>query len=301
MEFMRTIGPVLIAVSLLCGLFGYAAYDNWRKKGPLAEEAVTSNAGSIMMYLVWLACISVTGTLAVALVKASATLGFTPEQGLAIYLAGASVVVFLLGALYARVNLMRARDSGRSRGSALLGLVPLANFWLMFAPPKPAPERPPYVPQAVWARVAIGLAAAAVLFSHDYFTDYVNMRLSAVRAGEHAGLAVFRSHTVPPEDLAGKSELLNIKTQPADRMIVYSYLLSGATIDRERLQNWVKDTMAPETAKLWCGDPWITKRDWTVWYEYYDKEPDEYESPIADAYFSRGSCPKLGSEGVSVD
>jgi|GEM_PF-2678821 len=294
MEFMRTFGPALVAVSLLCGLFGYAAYDNWRKKGPLAEETITSNTGSIMMYIVWLACISVAGSLAVALVKTVAILWFAPEQGLRIYLFGASVLVFLFGALYARVNLMRAKDAGKSRGFALLGLVPLANFWLMFAPPKPAPERPPYVPRAVWARVAIGLIAAAVVYSRDYFSDYVNVQLVAVRAGEHAGQAVFTEHAAPPQAIAGKADLWSTKTYPGDRMVVYSYVLSGPSIDRERLETWVKDTMTPETAKLWCKDPWVAKRDWNIWYEYYDREPDENENTLADTFFSQGRCRKLG-------
>lgn len=161
MENTDTIYDGLIYLAIVIGFFAHALYENTTKTVPLAREPVTTNNGSIMMYVVWLAAIAVGTTAAIlGLIWVMVRQGSITETQ---YLWTIASIYALAGALYNRAAIYRARDAGRSRGFALLAIVPIANLWVLFASPKAASERPGYTPAATPLRILVGLAAFVVI------------------------------------------------------------------------------------------------------------------------------------------
>ncbi len=259
----------IIYLALFLGFFGHAAYENSTKAGPLAQEPINSNAGSIMMYLVWLAAIAVGTTLAVGvLIWLMIHFGGATD---ALYMWTVGAIFALCGALFNRAAIYRARDAGRSRGFALLAIIPFANLWLMFASPKVASERPPYVPAATALRFVIGFAAFAAIAGTRALdtvgTDpFINSQV-ARKVVENVAV----SNADLPKQLDEITILQAAEANTATKEIVYRYTLTSDDLDPERLQNWLDTKMKPNTLKELCEDPAITDFGWNVVYRYWDK------------------------------
>ena len=273
MSFGHLSSGAVSALALVAGFLVCVGYEAIRKRRPLSEEVLTSNSGSVMSYLVWLAAINA----ALSLAMAAALIG----SAAMFHNRAPAVVPWILPALflaaglaYGHASILRARDAGRSRWFVLLGLVPIGNFVLAFAPPKDEPGRPPYRPSSGWARVVIGLCAVAVVVASRPFDRFVAQTYLDMRVADR----VRRDgpgRVVPlPQDLADTTTLQGIDTDGDTRMIIYRYRLAGAVSDRERITAWVETAGKQAIGKSWCGDPVVADVGWSVWSEYSDAAAD---------------------------
>ncbi|MBD1548746.1 hypothetical protein [Roseibium aggregatum] len=287
-EFLTSRGVLFL--SLIFGFFAYTAYGYLRKTGPLNEETITSNGGSRMMYVVWQAVIPLVyvGLVALSVLGSVKLFEGNPPAS---YFLSQPVLSAIAGAVYSRAAILRAKDAGFSRGGALLGIVPFANIWLMVAPPKEAPERPPYVPAAVPARVLIILCAIAVFFLSGPVNTIIAEKLAGIRIATRIEQGDFDFAAPLPTQLAETSTFQKIEPDAGEKAIYYQYGISGPDLDRDRIRSWLKDTLKSELAKYWCQERLIADRGWTVWYEYWD--PDD--RLVASTRVSQGDCRRLKS------
>lgn len=279
-------------LAIVAGALAHSAYSNARKTVPLKGETITSNGGSRMMFAVWLAGIAFGLSAAISLSVLGAIKLFdgNPPD---FFFWSQPVLAAVAGAAYSHAAILRAKDAGRSRVDVVITIiVPVFILWLIFARPKEAPERPPYVPASDPARVAIALCAVAAFVSVDYLAPPVAQKLATMGMAERIKQGDFKHDAPLPAELAETSVFQGIEPDVVEKVIYYQYGISGPGIDRDRIRSWLEETLKPDLANHWCQERLIADRGWTIWYEYRD--PDD--RLVASTHVSRGDCRRLKSE-----
>lgn len=102
----------------------------------------------------------------ISLASTASVIGISFFSGLGGFLDLAPQLQLLIAAMaglsYGMLALGRSKDVGKGRGAAALGIIPIANLWLMFAAPSPDPSRPPYRPKNKLLRFLIGFSVLVV-------------------------------------------------------------------------------------------------------------------------------------------
>lgn len=151
-------------LAIVVGALAHGAYSNARKTVPLKEEVITSNNGSQMMFAVWLAGIAIGLSAAISLTVLGAIKLFDGDPP-DFYFWSQPVLAAVAGAAYSHAAILRAKDAGLSRVDVVITIIaPIFIFWLIFAKPKAAPERPPYIPASGPVWILIALCAVAAFF-----------------------------------------------------------------------------------------------------------------------------------------
>ncbi|WP_269582830.1 hypothetical protein [Roseibium sp. Sym1] len=274
-------------IALVTGFLMFLVADLRRNRVPLASEPVTTNQGSIMMYIVWQAVIAI--ALSVVLAVYLGILFRLSEEPVPLAgTGGLALLSGLAGIAFGCAAKLRARDAGQGRGVALLGIIPLANLVLMVLPPKKTPERPPYRPEARPARILIGLAAIAGFAALWPFNALVSDYLVAARLQTIAGRSAFTEHAYPPADVSEPAQANGFGVSRDEKGIQYRFILPGAQADADKLKDWIVDTMLPETQEAVCRQTLVTEAGWTISYEYRGEDGNL----IANVFVLPGDCPE---------
>ena len=277
-------------LAILAGFLAHGIYSNARKTVPLKEEVITSNSGSRMIFVVWLAGIAFGLSAAISLTVLGAIKlfdGNPPNY----YFWSQPVLAAVAGAVYSHAAILRAKDAGLSRAEVFITAIPVFILWLIFATPKEAPERPAYVPASVPARIFIAMCAVAAFYSLNFITPPVAQKLAEMGIAERIKQGDFKHDAPLPSHLAEMSTFQGIEPDVGEKAIYYQYGISGPDLDRDLIRSWLEDTLKPELAKHWCKEHLIADRGWTVWYEYRD--PDD--RLVASTRVSPGDCRRLKS------
>ena len=279
---------VLVAVGFVLCL----GLDAWRNSGALNRQPVTSNAGSRMNYLIWQAAIAVAYYVLLVLFALSVIKlfrGATPPP----YYLILAVISLLAGAAFGFAALLRAKDAGFGRKGALLGITPLTNIALIFAPPRDDPERPPYVPANQVVRIGIALCAVALFFALIPVRQVARNMLIDTNLADISASGVVKHGSPPlPETLAEETKF--VKIYNAEWGITYRYEVSGPELDADRISAFVTETLKPQLQKRWCVDEDKSRNITDAWYEYVDQQGTALASVLI--IFSKGACRKLHSE-----
>lgn len=273
-------------IAVVIGFVMFLLADLRRNPAPLASDPVTSNHGSIMMYVVWQAAIAI--TLSVGLAVYLWALFRLSENPVPLAgTGGLAVLSALAGIAFGCAAKLRARDAGQSRGVALLGIIPVANLVLMFLPPKKAPERSAYRPASKGARILVGLAALAGFAALWPFNALVSSHLVGTRLDTIAGRPVFTEHALPPQDVSGPARADGFEISRTEKAILYRFTLPGTEVDADKVKGWLVERMLPETEASICRQPLVSDAGWTVSYEYRD----EGGALVANVFVLPGDCP----------
>ncbi|MFS8183200.1 hypothetical protein ACMG4P_16800 [Pseudovibrio denitrificans] len=260
----------LFYLAFILGFFAHATYENSTKIGPLHKERITSNIGSTMMYIVWLAAIIIGLMLTIyGLIQLTAHTGAMSNTQ---YFWVTGLIFALFGALSNRAAVYRARDAGRSRLFALLAIIPIANLWLVFASPKVASERPPYTPAAAPLRIFIGIAAFVMILAANILGEITAEVSFDAQVAEKVVAAVAAANADLPKRLDNITILQIVEANRAKKEIVYRYTITTNDLDPKRFQNWLEKEMKPATLSGLCSDPAINKFGWSTAYRYWDEE-----------------------------
>lgn len=237
------------------------------------------------MYMIWQAGIALFLTAATSLFLIGAFKLFengAPET----YFWAVPALFAAAGAMYSYAAIQRARDAGRTRRFALLGIVPIGNLWLLFSPPKAAPERPPYVPSSGSIRIVIGLCALVAIAATRMFDQYGSQKLLELQIADRVEKQVAAQNANLPNQLDEITILQAVDTDINKKEIVYRYTLTGSNIDSKNVQSWLTTTMKPKTAKTICQDPIVSQFGWIVRYRYWDTA----SNLVAEIYISKSDC-----------
>lgn len=153
---------LLIIVGVVFGFYSFILYFLRFDRDAYEENLVTRNGGSVMNY-----CLSFLN--AYLIFKfGSLLLLYVSMVVLVLSPTETSYVILPLwaafcGAILAHSAFLRAKDAGKGKAFALLGLIPVANLALFLAPPVRSADRPPYVPENRCLRIAIGLGALVLI------------------------------------------------------------------------------------------------------------------------------------------
>lgn len=290
MDGLLTSGWFYWAVFVI-GYLVVLGLDAVLRKKPLNAGPITTNRGSVMTYAVWQMLIVVLLTLVVLYSWAAgkSSLGTNPPA----VLASAYPAAFLLaGAASGVIAAWRARDAGRGRLYALLGVIPIGNLILMFTPPKEDPARPEYRLKALLPRGAVIVVALGVTWQLlDLLSFRIMHSVLETTAAATVDEGVFTRFAVPPTDLAPQTTFSGAEADEdmGRKYLAFVYILTGEGIDRGKVQAWLDDTMRPQTMAAICRDPIIEEKAWYISYEYAD--PDDIS--IASTTISRRDCRRM--------
>ncbi|WP_128292649.1 hypothetical protein [Afifella aestuarii] len=282
-EQAMSVGTLL--TSLVIGFLVFIAYDTVKKTGPLDEEPITSNKGSIMIYMIWQAGISLVLTFGATLLTIEIYGIFDGNPPEAAFWSVPAMFA-LAGVAYAYAALLRAKDAGRTRGFALLGIVPIANLWLIFASPKKAPERPAYVPAWRIVRIAIALVAVVISVGLRTLQDEASRMLFQAQVADRVEERVAIQNERLPKQLNEMTTLEEVNFDASQKEIVYRYSFASSDIDAASIQAWLANTMKPRVTPSTCQDPVVAEFGWVTRFRYLDAD----ENLVAEMSISNEDC-----------
>lgn len=283
---------VLNWLAIIAGFLAVLAFDVVHDRQPLANRPINSNHGSIMMYVVWQAAIAVLLS-ATLLGLLFAAYRYLPDgfSGLLPWISAA--ISFVAGGAYARVAVLRARDAGRGHAVALLGFIPIGNLFLIFLPPREAPERPRYTPSSKVARILVGVLAVAVFMSLGQINSLAGGELIRLRVERIAERSSFTAQAMPPTGLVGAVNFEGADIDPQYKAIYFTYRLPEPQSGAKGLEEWLETTMKPASMEAVCAETIVTIAGWHIWYEYYDGDDRE----VAEIGISRRDCRERELQG----
>ncbi|MEE4012663.1 hypothetical protein V1T76_11405 [Roseibium sp. FZY0029] len=279
-------------LAIIAGFLAVLAFDVFHDRQALANRPIKSNHGSIMMYVVWQVAIAVflSETLLGLLYAAYRYLPDAFSHRLPWI---AATISFVAGGAYARVAVLRARDAGRGHAVALLGIIPIGNLFLIFLPPREAPERPRYTPSSRGARILVGVLAIAVLVSLGQINSLADGELIRLRVERIAERSSFTAQAMPPTGLVGAVNFEGADIDLQYKAIYYTYRLPEPRSGAKGLEEWLETTMKPASMDAVCAETIVTIAGWHVWYEYYDGDDRE----VAEIGISRRDCRERALQG----
>lgn len=279
-------------LAIIAGFLAVLAFDVFHDRQALANRPIKSNNGSIMMYVVWQVTIAVllSATLLGLLYAAYRYLPDSYSHRLPWI---AATICFVAGGAYARVAVLRARDAGRGHAVALLGIIPIGNLFLIFLPPRDAPERPRYSPSSKVARILVGVLAVAVFMSLGQINSLAGGELIQLRVERIAERSSFTAQAIPPTALVGAVNFEGVDVDPQYKAIYFTYRLPEPQSGAKDLEEWLETTMKPASLEAVCAELIVTIAGWHVWYEYYDMDDRE----VAEIGISRRDCGERELQG----
>lgn len=259
-----------------------------RKNEKSPEDAVQTSM-TRMSFLVSIAAIKLIllGVLALYFVGVV----FVFDLGKPVFLEWSQPVVFLLaGSAYGQACFLRTINMGRSVWLTLLGIVPVANLYLWFAPPGGSFKDQDLRPSGTMPRFLVSLVALTAFLASDYAFTKFKVFMIGQKAARYIQQDLFLEKAIPPTFIVKSTRFDGMKVHAADEDIVFLLTLTDEAFNRDSFRSWLREKMLPEQSGLICGTHLIANRDWTIWYEYYDATA----ALVASEDVSRQTCDELG-------
>ncbi|MBO6891067.1 MAG: hypothetical protein JJ866_03920 [Roseibium sp.] len=216
---------------------------------------------------------------------------FVFDLGKPVFLEWSLPVVFLLaGSAYGQACFLRTINIGGSVWLALLGIVPVANLYLWFAPPGGSFKDQDLRPSGTIPRFLVSLVALTAFLASDYAFTKFKVFMIGQKAARYIQQDLFLEKAIPPTFIVKSTRFDGMKVHPGDKDVVFLLTLTDEAFNRDGFRSWLKEKMLPEQSGLICGTHLIANRDWTIWCEYYDATA----ALVASDDVSKQTCDELG-------
>lgn len=281
MEDAAIEGVAILGIYL--GFACHAFYEKYGKSTPLEEEVITDNNGSVMIYSLRIfgAC-SLMFILSIFMFYGIVS-GSILENSI-------SVVTLLFfglgGALFHQAAIARAKDAGKSRGFALLAVVPLANLALFVTKPKESPTRPPYNPENGAMRLVVGLAALIGVGALQAFDDKIIENIASSYVDNKIANDFSEAFSDLPRRLDSLTVLESLEIYKNRKKAYLNYRIELSEYDKDRLVSFIHKEIGPNFYSSDCSDGAIIEFGWTMIYRYIDQN----NKLITDVEVDKSSC-----------